>query len=233
VLTALNDILRARLRLRQAQVARYPDLDLQLKFQKDYTAAPHLLTASIQATAPILVWDRNQGNIMQAEAQLAFAEEEQHKAHDDLYARLADAFGRYDSNRKTIEYYRQYILPDLLRAYRALYLRYQTDTVPRLQGLPVPVVSDPPRFQDLVTAQQNLVTTTQAYVSALGTTWTAVVDVANLLQTPDLFQVTERQEVHPIPELRPLPCCHPCSPLRDPALYGADGQWSTTGPEKK
>jgi cobalt-zinc-cadmium efflux system outer membrane protein len=234
VLTAENDILRARLTLRQAQVARYPDVDFQLKLQKDYTAPPHLLTASIQASAPIPTWDRNQGNIMQAEAQLAAAEEEPHKVRDDLYSRLADAYGRYDYNRKTIEYYRQHILPDLVRAYKAMYLRYQTDTVPRLSAqLPVPVVSDVPRFQDLVTAQQNLVQTVQAYVTVLGTTWTAVVDVANLLQTPDLFQVTERQEVHPIPELRPLPCCHPCSPLRDPGLYGADGQWSTTAPEKK
>jgi cobalt-zinc-cadmium efflux system outer membrane protein len=233
VLTAMNDILRARLGLRQAQIARYPDFDVQLKLEKDYSAAPHLLTTSVQATMPLLLWDRNQGNILQAESQLASAEEEPHKARDDLYARLADAFGRYQANRESIEYYRQYILPDLVRSYRALYLRYQTDTVSRLQGLPVPVVSDPPRFQDLVTAQQNLVQTIQTYVTALGTMWTAVVDVANLLQTPDLFQVTELQEVHPIPELRPLPCCHPCSPLREPGLYGADGGWSTTAPEKK
>src|SRR5262249_13128903 len=85
VLTAENDILRARLNLRQAQVARYPDVDFQLKLQKDYTAPPHLLTASIQASAPIPTWDRNQGNIMQAEAQLAAAEEEPHKVRDDLY----------------------------------------------------------------------------------------------------------------------------------------------------
>jgi cobalt-zinc-cadmium efflux system outer membrane protein len=232
VLTAQNDILRARLSLRLARITPVPDIDLQLKGQKDYTAAPHLWTTSIQLTMPIPVLDRNQGNIMQAEALLRSAEEEPHKARDDLYARLADAFGRYETSRVQIEYFRKNILQDLVHGYQGMFNRYQTDTVPLIsgKGLPVPIGSDVPRFQDLVNAQQNLVTVIQNYLATLGATWTAVVDVANLLQTEDLFQMTEKQEVAPIPEVCPLPCIHPCSPLRDPALYGGNGPWpSATG----
>jgi cobalt-zinc-cadmium efflux system outer membrane protein len=233
VLTAQNDILRAQLNLRLARITPIPDIDVQLKLQKDYTAPPHLWATSIQATVPIPVFDRNQGNILQAEAQLASAEEEPHKARDDLYSRLADAFGRYETNRATIAYFRDHILPDQVRGYQGLFRRFQTDTIPqRAAQLPVPVVSDVPRFQDLVTAQQNLVTVIQSYLTTLNATWTAVVDVANLLQTDDLFQVSEREKVAPIPELCPLPCCHPASPLREPALYGADGGWPRTDPEE-
>ncbi|HMF12993.1 MAG TPA: TolC family protein, partial [Gemmataceae bacterium] len=214
VLTAQNDILRARINLRLARITPIPDVDLQLKFQRDYPGFTSNTTTSIQLTVPVPVFDRNQGNIVQAEAQLRSAEEEPHKARDDLYARLADAFGRYETSRVQIEYFRQHVLPDQVRSYKALYERYHTESAK--PGLVV--TSAPPTFQDLVNAQQNLVTTIQTYLTALGSRWTSVVDVANLLQTEDIFQIGDHQEVHPIPELCTLPCCHPCSPLPEPSL---------------
>jgi outer membrane protein, heavy metal efflux system len=54
-------------------------------------------------------------------------------------------------------------------------------------------------------AQQLLAATITTYVSTLGDAWTAVVDVANLLQTTDLFQVGTEQPVAPVPEL-PAAC---------------------------
>jgi cobalt-zinc-cadmium efflux system outer membrane protein len=78
-----------------------------------------------------------------------------------------------------------------------------------------------------------LITTIQTYLTTLGAMWTAVVDVANLLQTEDLFQVSEKVDVPPIPELPRLPCCHLCSPLRDPALYGRDAPWPPAAPEEQ
>jgi cobalt-zinc-cadmium efflux system outer membrane protein len=219
---AENDILRARLSLRLAQLIPIPDVDLQVKGEKDYTAAPHLWTTSIQLTVPIPVYDRNQGNIIQAAALLRSAEEEPHKARDDLYARLADAYGRYDTSRVQIEFFRKNILPDQLRGYVGLFERYQI-----APGRPPAIqlwVPDP-TFQDVVNAQQQLVTIIQSYLTTRGATWTSVVDVANLMQTDDLFQLGEKLDVPPIPELAPLPCCHPCSPLRDPSLYGGNGPW--------
>jgi cobalt-zinc-cadmium efflux system outer membrane protein len=228
VLTAQNDILRARINLRLARITPVPDIDFQLKVQKDYTAPPHLTTSSIQLSVPVPVFDRNQGNIIQAEAVLRSAEEEPHKARDDLYARLADAFGRYETNRVQIEYFRKNILPDQLRGYIGVFERYQVEPARPpgvLVGSPVPTILD------VINAQQVLVTLIQSYLTALGATWTSVVDVANLLQTDDLFQITEKQEVAPIPELHRLPCCHPCSPLRDPSLYGGNGPWPPAEPK--
>jgi cobalt-zinc-cadmium efflux system outer membrane protein len=229
VLTAQNDILRARLSLRLARITPIPDVDLQLKGEKDYTSPPHLWTTSIQLSMPVPVWDRNQGNIIQAEALLRSAEEEPHKARDDLYARLADAFGRYATNREQIDYFRKNILPDSVRGYKGLLDRYHAAPA---RPPAVAVGTPDPTIQDVINAQQNLVTLIQSYLSTLGATWTSVVDVANLLQTDDLFQMAEKQEVAPIPELVPLPCCHPCSPLRDPSLYGGNGPWPPATPEE-
>jgi cobalt-zinc-cadmium efflux system outer membrane protein len=229
VLTAQNDILRARLSLRLARITPIPDVDLQLKGEKDYTAAPHLWTTSIQLTMPVPVWDRNQGNIIQAEALLRSAEEEPHKARDDLYARLADAYGRYATNRDQIEFFRKNILPDSVRGYILLLNRYQ---IAPARPPAVLAAAPDPTIQDVINAQQNLVTVIQSYLTTLGATWTSVVDVANLMQTDDLFQMSEKHEVPPIPELGPLPCCHPCSPLRDPSLYGGNGPWPSATSEQ-
>src|SRR5262249_12903864 len=69
------------------------------------------------------------------------------------------------------------------------------------------------------------------YLTTLSSMWTAVANVADLMQITDLYQ--DGQEcVAPIPELMPLPCCHPCSLLPDPALKGAASSWPSALPEK-
>src|SRR5207253_10043493 len=83
-------------------------------------------------------------------------------------------------------------------------------------------------FNDLVTAEQTLVTVVQTYLAALGEQWKAVVDVAALLQTDDLFQGRELCQVASVPDLErllTLPCSHPCSPLPAGAFTGMNGAW--------
>ena len=70
------------------------------------------------------------------------------------------------------------------------------------------------------------------YLSTLGLMWQAVVDVANVMQTIDLFQIggeaVATECLVPLADLEKLPqlpCCHPSSPLPDPRFKGADGSW--------
>src|SRR5262249_22320295 len=149
------------------------------------------------------------------------ATEEAHRVRSDLSSRLAEAFERYENNRVLLGYYSQYILPDQVRAYRGVYERHQQEP-------------DKVGFADVVSAQQTLAAVVSAYVTTLGATWTAVTDVANLLQTNDLFQ-TGQEQVTPVPDLEqlgPLPCSHPCSPLPDPGLMKGDGTWPRAAPEE-
>ncbi|MCI0458850.1 MAG: TolC family protein [Gemmataceae bacterium] len=191
VLTAHNSLQRARYHLRLAQVTPIPDVDLRLMVQKDFTTPPFLMAHSVQVGIPFPVWDRNQGNIIQAQGQLLRASEEASRARNDLTARLAEAFQRYQDNLRLLDYYRLWILPDQVRAYRGVYERHQQEPE---------IVS----FGDVVTAQQTLAATITTYVTTLGEAWTAVVEVANVLQTTDLFQVDTGQPVAPVPE---LPLC--------------------------
>jgi len=54
-----------------------------------------------------------------------------------------------------------------------------------------------------------------SYLAILGTLWTSVVSVADVLQTDDLFQAAQVRELPPLPDLDSLPawpCCHECPP---------------------
>jgi cobalt-zinc-cadmium efflux system outer membrane protein len=228
ILTARADLERARYNLRLAQVTPCPDIGVRVLVQKDYTAEPHNVMTSVQIGGPIPVWNRNEGNILRAEAQLMRATEEEHRVRDDLARRLADAFERYNLNRELLSPYRGTLLPDQVRVLNGIFGRYLS------QGK-APEVS----FIEISTAQQNLAASVTAYLQALGEQWRAVVDIAALLQTDDLFQVGPEQMpaecLPPLPEfdrLLPLPCQHPCSPLPDPAPRGTvDPAWPGALPE--
>ena len=96
-----------------------------------------------------------------------------------LVSTLADAMNRYETARVQVRVALQQI-EDQTRAYRGIYARRQSD--------PAAV-----RFGDLVTAQQTLAGFIAGYVAALGAQWQAVTDVANLLQSDNLYDEGQPQ----------------------------------------
>jgi cobalt-zinc-cadmium efflux system outer membrane protein len=194
VLTALNTLQRARYTLQLAKVTPIPDVDVHVLVQKDYSTPPFKLTHSLAVSMPVPIWDQNKGNIHQAEALLAQASVGPDQARNSLIATLADAYNRYATGRRSVQITAQQV-EDQVRAFRSIYLRRQQ--------LPAESHGDV-SFGDVVTAQQTLVTYVGSYVTALGQQWQAVVDVANLLQTDDLFQSGRLEEVPPVPCLEEL-----------------------------
>jgi cobalt-zinc-cadmium efflux system outer membrane protein len=201
VLTARNGVEIARYNLKLAQVTPIPDVDVNMAVLKDYSLAPKQVTPTLTLGVPLPVWDRNKGAIMAAEAALVRAEEEPHRVQQNLTNMLAGAYANYKTNLDALEYYRRYILPDQVRAYRGAYERRHID----------PNAS----FGDVVSAQQTLAASVGTYLTTLGQVWTSVTAVADLIQTDDLFQFARPEAVPPLPGLDllpPLPCCHPCAP---------------------
>jgi cobalt-zinc-cadmium efflux system outer membrane protein len=207
VLSAANSVLRARYVLRLAEVTPIPDVQLQFVLQKDYTTPPYHLTQNVQVGVPVPIYNRNQGEIRRAEAALARAELEGARVRNDLAARLAAAFERYDNNRQLLEYYRQHMLADQVQAYRGLYQQY--DLQP-----------DKINFSALLQAQQNLGQTVNSYLGVLGDFWTSVVDVANISQTEDLFAFGQGEAPPALDALEAL-LGAPCNPPRTKVLRQA------------
>jgi len=217
VLAAKVGMEKAQKVLRIAQVTPIPDFITQLMVQQDNSPGPgpYRVIGLAQFGIALPVFDQNLGGIRQAQGQLVRANEEPHRVRSELASRLADAFSRYEFTRKIVEMYTQDMLPDQVRAFRAVVQRH---------------VFGPPgvSFLDLVSAEQTLVNLVKGYIGSLHDMWFAVVDVASLLQTPDLFQAECTYPVAPIPNLEQLfdlPCLHPCNPWPDGKLFQGDPSW--------
>jgi outer membrane protein, heavy metal efflux system len=193
VRTAYNTIQQARFNLQLAKVTPIPDVDLNILGQKDTTAPPNVIAHSLQASIPVPIWNQNQGAIKQAAGSLAQALARVEETRNTLTQSLAEAYNRYTTNRENVAITLLQV-QDQVRVYRHMRERYYK-VGPIGGGLD---------FTDLFVAQQSLVTYISNYVAALGLQWTAVSDVANLLQTDDLFQVGPKKEMAPVPDLKQL-----------------------------
>jgi cobalt-zinc-cadmium efflux system outer membrane protein len=229
VLTARAGLERARHNLRLAQVTPVPDVEVRVLVQKDFTGDPHNVMTGVQVGGAIPVWNCNRGNVIQAQAQLVRATEEEHRVRDDLARQLADAFERYNYNRELLAPYVSTVLPDQVRVFNGVLVRHWE------LGKTTDV-----SFIDVSTAQQNLSASVAAYLQALAARWQAVVEIAALLQTEDLFRVGEEPApaecLPPLPDLEkllPLPCSHPCSKVPPEARETVDPDWPAAlpGPE--
>jgi cobalt-zinc-cadmium efflux system outer membrane protein len=209
VLTARNALEATRYTLKLARVIpAAPDVEVRADLWKENSIFPFQNFHTLSVSVPFPLWNRNQGGIRAAAAALVRAAEGPHQVEVTLTTNLAAAYAGYKTNLAAVEYYRRNILPDQVRYYRGVFERRKID----------PTVA----FGDLVQAQQVLVSDVTAYLGVLGSLWTSVVNVANFLQTDDLFQLGEPLELPPLPDFdpsHPLPCPHPqvaCPPAGVP-----------------
>ncbi len=191
VRTAANGVEKARFNLKAAQITPFPDLDVRVDYLKEYTVPPFAQFHTFSVGFPLPLWDRNKGNIIAAEAALVRASEEPHRVELNLTNTLATAYQGYKTNLDALEYYRRFILPDQVRAYYGIYERRRID----------PAAS----FGDLAQAQQTFAGGVTTYLTVLGQLWTSVVNIADLLQTDDLFQLATPHKLPELPELDHLP----------------------------
>src|ERR1700677_3718469 len=150
VLIARNVLDKAKYQLKLAQVIPVPDMDVNVALLKDLTVEPKGLTPTATISFPLPIWDQNKGNIIAAEAGLVRATEESHRVELALSNLLATNFNGYKTNLQALDYYRNHILPDQVRAYRGVLERRQLD----------PNAA----FSDLFGAQQTLAGFVTTYV---------------------------------------------------------------------
>jgi cobalt-zinc-cadmium efflux system outer membrane protein len=203
VLIARNGIEQAKYNLQLARINPVPDVDFNVAVLKEYSLPPKQWVPTLTLGFPLPVWDQNRGNIMVAEAALLRAQEEPHRVAESWSNTLAGAYMGYKTSLEALEAYRRYILPDQVQYYRGTFDAYH------INPANVP-------FGNIVAAQQSLASSVTTYLTILGQLWTAVVSVADPLQTDDLFQLGRPLAVPALPDLEamlaPWPCCHESAP---------------------
>lgn len=117
---------RAQAVLARARAERIPDLFVRGGFgynfeQLDALGGPVGRELFVEVGINLPIFNRNQGNIAAARAELDFAEREVRRQELVLRSRLASAFRRYSNSVRLVEQYQGHVLPRAQRAYN-LYL---------------------------------------------------------------------------------------------------------------
>ncbi|MCE9531171.1 MAG: TolC family protein, partial [Planctomycetes bacterium] len=107
---------RAQLALKRATVEPIPNVTVGTGYvrQNQNKSNDWVIAASI----PVPLWNRNQGNVFAAKAQVGEAVTEVGRVQNDIVGRLATAFGTYSAARQRAEKYKTAILPKAERTYQ-------------------------------------------------------------------------------------------------------------------
>ncbi|MHB8972727.1 MAG: TolC family protein [Pirellulaceae bacterium] len=123
-------------------------------------------TLSLQVGVPLMIYDRNQGNIMKAQAELMAAQQNVQRVQLLLQDQLAEAFREYDVAREQVTQYRQAILPDAKQSLELTRAGYQQSEF---------------GYLELLTAQQTYSRTNLAYIERLRELWLSAVQIDGML----------------------------------------------------
>jgi outer membrane protein, heavy metal efflux system len=163
--SARAEIVRTQFLLQRAEVEVIPNLILNSGYQWT-VGAPHS-QALVGLYFNVPIWDRNQGNIRAAGANVRQSVAQLSAVQNDLLRQLAYALGRYRAAQKTVEFYESSILPDAQRTLDLAQKGYRGGQID---------------FLRMLATQRTVFDANLEYVAALQDRLTAATAIAGLLQ---------------------------------------------------
>lgn len=157
LLAARANLERARWAVSRAQAEPIPNFDFQASVQHDNATGDDI--AGVQIGLPLPLWNRNQGGIRQAHAEVREAQGNFRRLQLELQARLAATYERYANARRQVEIYRGEMLPEVGKSLELVETGYRQGEF----GYLVLLTSQRTYFQthlDYLEAVQNLIEST-------------------------------------------------------------------------
>jgi cobalt-zinc-cadmium efflux system outer membrane protein len=165
---AFSEIARSQNALARAEREPIPNITTMVSVQKDN--ATNDTIAGVQVGIPLPFWNRNQGEIMQAQAEISQARRNVDRVQLNLKNRLAVAFQRYSSAQERARIYSTVIMPKSDEYFKLV------------QGaFPAQIGSI-----EFLTAQRTYFQTRLAYIDALAELWASWSEIEGLLLTNSL-----------------------------------------------
>jgi len=151
--------------LERSVVQPIPNVNVMGGYQRQVGPAQDQGLAQVMMAVPL--FDRNQGNIRAARAEIATARADLRMVELDLATQTAQAVAAFRTSQRLVDWYEEYILPkarETVTLTQTLYARGEVT------------------FLSLLQAQKILTETELAYVDAQAERWTGAVAIADLLQ---------------------------------------------------
>ncbi len=198
--------------LERAVVNPIPNISLMGGYQRQVgVPAMDMGVAQIMMSVPL--FDRNQGNIRSARADIATARADLRMVELDLATQTAQAVAAYRTSQRLVDWYEEFILPkarETVTLTQTLYARGEVT------------------FLSLLQAQKILTETELAYVDAQAERWAGAVAIADLLQLEVFPPTADAPAVIPTEEatdgqlpLQPPKAVKPPEPVKPPATQPA------------
>lgn len=155
---------RAKLLLERAKVEPIPNVTVQAGYV--YQGQNRSNDFNVGFSVPVPIWNKNQGNILAAQAGLGEAIQQVGRAESELLERLAESFRTYASARQRAYRYRKSILPVARESYQLSLKGYRAGQFDYLRVLE---------------AQRAYGQADLEAVRSLGEMWRAAADLSGLL----------------------------------------------------
>lgn len=166
---ARSGVERARCEVALQCAERVPNIEIGLGAK--YDASVRNTLADVELTLPVPVFNRNQGNIIKAQAELIAAQKEVDRIELDLRDRLAVAFAEYATAKRQVEIYDSTIRPNAAKSLELTRAGYRLGEFDYLT---------------LLTAQRTYFSASLEYLAYLSTLWARSVQLEGMLLTGGL-----------------------------------------------
>ena len=175
---------RAQAAIRRAKAEVIPNLNVYTGYIRQYENQSHDFAIGVNGYIP--VWNRNQGNIRAAQAELGVASQEVGRVQNDLTDRVATAYRLYAAARRA-DIYRAEILPKAQETFSLSLAAFKGGQFEYLR---------------VIQAQRALAEAKLEYNRALGDAWKGAARLSGLLL----------EESWPDPPHQPAPLPAPAAP---------------------
>lgn len=138
--------------------------------------------ATIEVGFTLPIFNRNQGNIAAARAELSRSQSEIRRAELTLASRFADVFDEYLTSLRSAEVYRTDIVPRAEEAYQLYLARFREMAA---------------AYPQVLVAQRTLVQMNQQYLEVIDTAWRASIQLLGFLLTEGLQAAPRPGETEP------------------------------------
>ncbi len=163
---AYANVQAAECALARQVAGRVPDVNVQSGVR--YNFASEDTVATLGLSVPLQLYDRNQGNIFRAQAELRAAQQEVRRVEMSLQQRMAGAFKDYANAGQQVQRYEQEIMPDAKESLSLIQQGYRQAEF---------------GYLELLTAQRTFFRVNVDYVTALRDLWVSSTRIEGMLLT--------------------------------------------------
>lgn len=155
---------RAQAAVKRAEVEPVPNLSVYAGYIRQFENRSH--DGAVGLSAPIPVWNRNQGNIRAAKAELGMAIQAVGQTENELAARVATAYQTYAAARERAAAYQKDLIPRAEETYRLSLAAFKGGQFDYLKVIQAQRVAAEARLE---------------YNRSLGEAWRAAAELSGLL----------------------------------------------------